>query len=82
LQVKVSNQNTGTSITKMAADLPYTFYFNKDDTLNINVTVSQGYAWNAWEIDQQPWFDNHNPLTLKTDVDVVLNPKCLQETIP
>jgi len=80
-QIKIINQNTGTSIIKTAADLPYSFYFSDGDTLNFNVTVIDGYVWNAWEINQWPWFDNHNPLTLKPDTDVELTPKCLVEEV-
>ena len=78
-QIKITNFNTGTSITKTAADLPYTFYYSNQDTLSFNATVAEGYVWNAWEINQSPWFDNHNPLSMKASGNLALIPTTLME---
>lgn len=62
--VKITNQNEGTSITRITADLPYSFNYTSGDTLMFNVTILSGYEWNSWVFDDGT-FDHHNPLTLK-----------------
>ena len=76
-QVVITNQNTGKSITKTAADLPYTFNLTEGDTLRFNVTLLEGYKWNAWEINQYPWFANDNPFTMRVNENLVLNGKSI-----
>jgi hypothetical protein len=76
-KVTITNQNTGKSITKTMTDLPYTFNLTEGDTLRLNVTLTEGYVWNAWEINQYPWFAQDNPFTMKVNEAVILNPKCL-----
>jgi hypothetical protein len=76
-KVIITNQNTGKSITKTYADLPYSFNLTEGDTLRLNVTIADGYAWNAWEINQYPWFAQDNPFTMKISEAVTFNPRCL-----
>jgi hypothetical protein len=76
-KIVITNQNTGKSITKTYADLPYSFNLTEGDTLRLNVTLLDGYAWNAWEINQYPWFAQDNPFTMKVNEAVTLNPQCL-----
>ena len=76
-KVTITNQNTGKSITKTMADLPYSFNLTQGDTLRFNVTLAVGYVWNAWEINQYPWFAQDNPFTMKVDEDLILNPQCI-----
>jgi len=76
-QVTITNQNTGKSITKQYANLPYTFNLTEGDTLRFNVTMLEGYAWNAWELNQYPWFAQDNPFTIKVQDDLVLNPQTI-----
>jgi len=72
-QVVITNQNTGKSIIKTAANLPFAFNLTEGDTLRFNVTLLEGYAWNAWEINQYPWFAHDNPFTMRVGEDLVLN---------
>ena len=76
-QVTITNQNTGKSITKQYANLPYTFNLTEGDTLRFNVTMLEGYAWNAWELNQYPWFAQDNPFTIKVNDNLVLNPQTI-----
>ena len=76
-QVEISNQNTGKTIIRTAAELPYTFNLNKGDTLEFNVTIIDGYQWNAWEIDRAPWFAQDNPLIIKVDGAIVFDANCI-----
>ena len=76
--VKITNQNTGASITKMAADLPYSFNFTSSDTLMFNATVIDQYQWNAWSFpNAERTFDSHNPLTLKSDRNIIIVADCI-----
>ncbi len=75
--VNITNTNTGKSIIKTAADLPYTFNFTAGDTLKFNVTTLPNYQWNAWEISAPPWFAQDNPYYLKIETNVQLNGKIL-----
>lgn len=76
-QIVITNQNTGKSIIKTYADLPYAFNLTEGDTLRFNVTMLDGYVWNAWEINQYPWFAQDNPFTMKVNEDLVLNPQTI-----
>ena len=75
--VTVTNQNTGKTIIRTAADLPYKFNFENGDTLKLNVTTIAGYKWNAWEINQSPWFAQDNPLLIKINGNVEFKANCL-----
>jgi hypothetical protein len=77
--VQITNQNTGKSIIKTAADLPYTFNLTKGDTLRFNVTTLPGYLWNSWEMNASPWFAQDNPLLIRVSTDVSLTAKVLVE---
>ena len=74
----VFNQNTGRGITIVPANLPFAFNFTKGDTLSFNVTTLDGYTWNAWTFNDGT-FDNHNPLTWKSDVSYSMNAKFLNK---
>ena len=76
-QIVIINQNTGKSIIKTTANLPYTFNLTEGDTLRFNVTLIEGYNWNAWEINQYPWFAQDNPFTMKVNADLVLYPQTI-----
>jgi hypothetical protein len=78
-QVKITNQNLRTSIIKTASDLPFSFNFTEGDTLAFTITVLSGYTWNAWELNQSPWFAQgiNNTLTIKSTEDITLNAKFL-----
>ncbi len=69
--VKITNQNTGTSIVKTVSNLPYSFNFTRGDTLQFNVTMQPEYVFNAWTFNTGT-FDNHNPLTIKPTDNVVM----------
>jgi hypothetical protein len=75
--VTITNQNTGKTIIRAAAELPYTFNLNKGDTIRLNVTTLSPYAWNAWEIDKSPWFAQDNPLVIKVTANTVFDANCL-----
>lgn len=75
--VTIANQNTGKTIIRTAADLPYTFNFENGDTLRLNVTTIAGYKWNAWEINQTPWFAQDNPLLIKVTGNIEFKANCL-----
>lgn len=60
--IKITNQNTGTSIEKTASDLPYRFNFTAADTLSFNLTQLPDYRFSGWEINMKPWFAQNNPL--------------------
>jgi hypothetical protein len=75
--VTITNQNTGKTIIRTAADLPYTFNFENGDTFRLNVTTLDGYKWNAWEINQSPWFAQDNPLLIKVSGNVEFKANCL-----
>jgi len=77
-QITITNLNTGTSIIRRQADLPFTFQAVNGDTIRFNVQTEAGYIFNAW-IFQSQTFDNHNPLTLKVTGNLEMKPLCLQE---
>jgi len=74
--IKITNANTGNSITKTAADLPFSFNFTKGDTLQFNVTVLSDYEFNAWMFTTGT-FNNHNPLVLKTETPLIMTADCI-----
>ena len=77
-QVEITNQNTGKTIIRTAAELPYTFNLNKGDTLKFNVTVLEGYIWNAWELNRAPWFAQDNPMiTDKIVGNIIFDANCI-----
>jgi hypothetical protein len=80
-QVTITNINTGTSITKRNADLPFMFKASRGDTIRFNVITEEGYIWNAWMF-QSDTFDNHNPLTLKVTSNLAMSPICLEQEAP
>ena len=77
--VNITNQNTGKSILRTASELPYSFNFTADDTLKFQVTMIQGYKWNAWEINQNPWFAQDNPFLIRTIKDLTIEANCIVE---
>lgn len=74
--VLITNLNTGAHIIKTAASLPYTFNFNKGDTLSFKVSVLTNYMFNAWVFDDST-FNNNNPLTLKANGNFEMTADCL-----
>jgi hypothetical protein len=76
-QVSITNQNTGKTIIRTAAELPYTFNLNKGDTIRFSITVLSDYVWNAWEMDREPWFAQDNPLVIKVNGNIVFDANCL-----
>jgi hypothetical protein len=74
--IKISNQNTGNSIIKTGADLPYSFNFTVGDTLKFQVTTLAEYTFNAWVFNTGT-FDNHNPLNLKPTDSVTMTANIL-----
>lgn len=76
-QIVITNQNTGKSIIRTTADLPYEFYLSEGDTLRFNVTLTDGYMWNAWIINQYPWFAQDNPFTMKVEKELMLTPQTI-----
>jgi hypothetical protein len=73
--ITITNQNTQKNIIRSDVDLPFTFNFTAGDTLKFNVTTIAGYKWNAWLINQAPWFADNNPFTFKPTDDIVLTPQ-------
>jgi hypothetical protein len=81
LKVEIINQNTrGGPIVKFAADLPFSFNFTSDDTLQFNATVTDQFEWNAWQFVKTGTWDHNNPLTVKATEDFVLVADCQQKT--
>lgn len=76
-QINITNQNTGKTIIRTAAELPYTFNLAKGDTIKLSVSVINGYDWNAWELNNSPWFAQDNPLVIKVNGNVVFDANCL-----
>lgn len=75
--VKITNQNTAKTITKTAGELPFSFNFTEGDMLSLTAYMQPGFTWNAWEINQHPWFDNNNPTSFRSTLDVVFTPNCI-----
>jgi hypothetical protein len=79
--VAVTNQNTGSTITLTAADLPITLNCHGGDTLTFRVTAAPGYRFNTWMFGDNQ-FDSHNPYSVKATYAFTLEARFLMETPP
>jgi hypothetical protein len=79
--VAVTNQNTGSTITLTAADLPITLNCHGGDTLTFRVTAAPGYRFNTWMFGDNQ-FDSHNPYSAKATYAFTLEARFLMETPP
>jgi hypothetical protein len=79
--VAVTNQNTGSTITLTAADLPITLNCHGGDTLTFRVSAAAGYRFNTWMFGDNQ-FDSHNPYSVKATYAFTLEARFLMETPP
>jgi hypothetical protein len=79
--VAVTNQNTGSTITLTAADLPITLNCHGGDTLTFRVSAAAGYRFNTWMFGDNQ-FDSHNPYSVKALYAFTLEARFLMETPP
>ena len=75
-QAKITNMNTGNSITIVGANLPYSFVCSKDDSIRISITTEADYSFNAWIFNTKT-FDSHNPITIKMTADTTVTANLL-----
>jgi hypothetical protein len=62
--VKVTDQNTGSTIILTPVDLPASFTFKNGDTITFTVTSQAGYRFNAWVLGDGS-FQSQNPYSVK-----------------
>jgi len=66
-QVSITNLKTGKTATFSQMDLPNQVNCTAGDTIQVLVSVKDGYRWNHWEFYPLGISDNSNPSVFKTD---------------
>jgi hypothetical protein len=76
--IAVTNQNTGSTMTLVPADLPITLNCKYGDTLTFKVTSAASYRFNTWMFGDST-FDNHNPLNIKVAYPFMMEARFLTD---
>lgn len=65
--VEIINQNTGAVYTATVTSLPYSFNVTRGNAIDITVTTTPSYVWNAWTFTPVGIPYSDNPGTFKAD---------------
>ena len=85
--IEIINQNTGQQYTATVTSLPFSFNVTRGNAIDIIVTTTPSYKWNAWVFDPVGIPYSDNPGTFKADNtnhfgaivvnnQIIMNPNC------
>jgi len=85
--VEIVNQNTGAIYTATVTSLPYSFNVTRGNAIDVTVTTTPSYVWNAWTFNPVGIPFSDNPGTFKADNtnyfgaivvnnEIVMEPNC------